>query len=231
MRDSNAPSILSRVLEWTLASVIVLSWSQSAYGQSLSVTGGLGLEYFNSPSISRYLIYEIGGVFPGTYTSAVQFVVGGDYRIASNWEVGLEYGYITRSVAGSNNINISYSYSLPSVVVLRVFRGDGFYIRYGAGIGYHFGSLGVTSPYSTAATNYSAKGIGFNAEAAFDTELDQNFYARITAEARGEFVGNLKTGKGDALTYTAYNGTADQSEPVNMNFAGVGLTFGLVYYF
>ncbi len=230
MRDSNSPSLFVRIAEWFLILLILTTWSHAAYGQSFSATAGMGLEYFNSPSISRYLAYQIGGVIPGTYTTAVQFVVGADYQILHDWEVGLEYGYITRSVSGSNNININYSYSLPSLIVRRTTEGDGYYFRYGVGIGYHFGTFGTTSAYSTNVTNYYADGLGFKIDAAFDTKLDKNFYARIAVDGRGEFVGTLKSGNGDALTYSTYDGNNYQSHPVNMNFSGVGITFGLVYY-
>lgn len=231
MRDSNAPSIASRVAEWGLTVFILMTWSHNAYGQSFSATAGMGLQYFNSPSIARYLNYEIGGVMPGTYTTAIQFMAGADYRFTGDWEIGVEYAYITRSVSGSNNINIDYSYSLPTLIVRRITEGDGFYFRYGAGIGYHFGSLGTTSAYSSSVTNYSARGLGFKVDGTFDTKLDQNFYARITVEGRGELVGTLKGSNGNALTYTTYNGSENQDNPVNMNFSGVGITFGLVYYF
>lgn len=198
-----------------LASVIIALVAETASAQDFSVTAGLGLEYYDAPSLSQFLAKRTGGVTPGTYTTSIQLEAGGEYFILNDWAIGIEYSYLTNQNTG-NDYQISYSYSLPSVTIRKVLAGDNYYLRFGGGIGYHFFSLSQLDPYGST-TDYSSKGLGLKFDAAIDTKLGENFYARIDAEARAEFTGNFKS-IDDGATYST-------------NLSGVGVTFGLVYYF
>lgn len=205
----------------------------NARAQQFSAYGGLGVEYYKADGLSNYLNYAApGSMNPGSYTSAIRFLLGGEYDITKDWAVGVEYGYITKSVTGSNSSysqQVSFSYSLPSLTIRRLIRGKGYSFRFGGAFGYHFGSLSVSSPYSNQTEDYSAKGFGMQLDGSLDTELDPKLYARVAVSARAEFVGNLKAADGSELTYLDYN--SNNTLPVNMHLFGVGLLFGLVYYF
>jgi len=196
--------------------------AQPARAQDLSVTAGLGLEYYSAPSLSQYFAVTTGGTTPGTFVTSVQLEAGADWFITDNWTIGIEYAYLTNQSTG-NSIQISYSYSLPTLMLRKVIAGDNYYLRVGGGLGYHFSSLSQTIPYGT--TDYSSSGLGLKVDAALDTKLGENFYARVTVDGRTEYTGILKSGEGTALTNTT------NSSEVNSNLSGVGLTFGLVYYF
>ena len=213
--------------------LLVIFSFHNANAQGFSANAGIGLEYFNSPSLSQYLNYASpGSTTPGAYMSAVQFVVGGEYPITSNWSLGLEYGYITKSVSNNSSPGsqqIDFSYSLPSLTLRKLIAGEGYYLKFGGGIGYHFATLTRSDPFSGQSLEYSAHGLGLKIDALLDTKLGDRLYARVNAEARAEFTGDLKSSNGSQLTYIDYNTT--ESRPVDMYLSGVGIAFGLVYYF
>lgn len=235
MKKRDGESTLRRVvvMNLRLLPMIVVIVFENANAQGFSTNAGIGLEYFTTPSLSQYLNYAApGSITPGTYTTGVQFVLGGEYPILSNWLMGLEYGYIIKTVSGNNSIGsqqIDFSYSLPSITLRRVIAGYGYYLKFGGGVGYHFESLSASSPYSNLSANYSTHGLGLKVDASLDTKLGDNLYARVDAEAHAEFTGHLKTSNGTELTYIDYN--SGQPRPVDMYLSGVGIIFGLVYYF
>lgn len=216
-----------------LFSTVLFLSAGDASAQQFSAYGGLGVEYYKADGLSNYLDYAApGSIVPGSFSSAIRFMIGGDYALAKNWAVGIEYGYITKSVSGNNFVSsqqVSFSYSLPSLTIKRIIRGNGFVLRLGGAFGYHFGALSMSSPYSNSTVDYSAAGFGLRLDGAFDTKLDERLYARVGAEARAEFVGDLKAADGTKLTYLDYSSLNQM--PVNMHLFGVGISFGLVYYF
>ncbi len=226
-RNAASRSRFLTIKKFSLFFIFTLLLTHTSDAQNFSVNAGLGLEYFQIPTLSQYMNYGIGAsITPGTFTTAAQFVFDGEYFLSNNWALGIEYGYIIGNSSGSYG-QASYSYSLPSVTLTRVIAGDGYYFSYGGAIGYHFASLGQTIlAYSNQSQNFSAQGIGVKIDAGFDTKLGENFYARVSADARGEFIGNFKSQTGTQL-YT----DASNSRPVNGYLSGVGVVFQLVYYF
>ncbi len=201
--------------------IIALS-AQYALAQTIDVTGGLGLEYYAAPSLSNYIAGTVGGVTPGTFTTSVQLEAALELLVIPDWSVGIEYAYLTNQFSG-NGWQINYSYSLPSLTLRRILVGDNYYLRLGGAIGYHSSALSQNPNGLTA--NYSANGIGLKFDAAIDTKLGENFYARIDADVRTEFTGFYKDKSGHALIN--YN----DSTEVSSRLSGIGVTFGLVYYF
>lgn len=204
-----------------LSSIILALLARPASAQDFAATAGLGLEYYNAPSLSQYILNRAGGVTPGTYMTAVQLGAGIEYFVLEDWTLGIEYGYITNQSNG-NGYQISYSYSMPTIMLRRALAGDNYYIRFGGGIGYHSFTMSQTDPYG-GKTDYSTKGVGLKFDVAFDTKLSEDFYVRVEGDARAEYTGNFKAKDLD---------TTEQNEPTyNSDLSGVGVTFGLVYYF
>lgn len=232
-RDSSSTNHCSRLRAVVFISAALVFFAGNAQAQKFSAYGGLGVEYYKADGLSNYLSYAApGSMYPGSYTSAIRFMLGGEYDITNDWAIGIEYGYITKSVTGSNtgySQQVSFSYSLPSLTIRRLIMGSGYSLRFGGAFGYHFGSLSTSSPYSSQSVDYSAKGFGVQLDGSLDTELDPKLYARVGVSARAEFVGDLKAADGGDLTYI--DPSSGNSVPVNMHMFGVGLSFGLVYYF
>lgn len=223
-----------RVVKETVVILVVpLFLIGSGKAQSISATAALGLEYFNAPSLNKYLTFAAPGAMPNAaFQSAIQFVGGAEYFISRDWAIGLEYAYMTKTVSSSGALGaqqIDFSYYLPSITLRRVIMGEGYYVQFGGGLGYHFGGVSASTPYSDQTADYSCHGVGLKLDALLDTKLGERLYARVDAEARTEFMGVLKSANGSDLTYVDYN--TGQSRSVDMSFGGVGITFGLVYYF
>jgi len=200
-----------------LASIIFASLIRPASAQNLAVAAGLGLEYYNAPSLAQYLAKRTGNSTPGSFVTAFQLKTDAEYFILSDWTLGVEYAYLINQSNGKS-FQISYSYSLPTLTVRRVLPGENYYLRFGGGIGYHFFSMSQIDPYG-GTTDYSSKGIGLKFDVAIDTKLSEDFYARVEGDARVEYAGKFNAKDAEApATYNSY-------------LSGVGITFGLVYYF
>ena len=213
--------------------MVFVSLGTATAQQRFSAYGGMGVVYYRADGLSNYLNYAApGSIVPNSFTSAIRFFIGGDYAVTHNWAIGIDYGYITKSVSGSNSIGsqqINMSYSLPSLAIRRIFMEKGYSIRLGGEFGYHFGSVSTSSPYSSQTQDYSAAGAGVKLNGSVDTQLDKRLYVRIAVEGDAEFIGDLKAKDGTKLAYLDYNSNA--FVPVNMDLLGVGVSFGLVYYF
>lgn len=213
--------------------IVMVSVGTTQAQQRFSGYGGMGVIYYKADGLSNYLNYVApGSVLPKSFTSAIRFFFGGEYAVSKDWAIGIDYGYITKSVSGGNSIGsqqVNMAYSLPSLAIRRIFRAEGYSIRLGGEFGYHFGSVSASSPYSSQTQDYSASGFGVKLNGSVDTQLDKRLYARIGVEGDAEFIGDLKARDGSKLTYLDYN--SGKLIPVNMDLLGVGLSFGLVYYF
>ncbi|HUI31908.1 MAG TPA: hypothetical protein VLX91_16990 [Candidatus Acidoferrales bacterium] len=204
--------------------IFVAASSPPTEAQDFSGAASVGIEYYDAPSLSQYFSATTGNQTPGTYTTSVQLEAAVEYFVATDWALGIEYAYLTNQSNG-NGLQIGYSYSLPTITVRRVVTGDNYYLRFGGGIGYHFSSLGQDVLAYGSTTNYSSSGLGLKFDAALDSKLGENLYARVDADARAEFTGILKTKDGTPLRI------AVTSAEVNSDFSGVGIALGLVYYF
>ena len=93
---------------------------QGASAQQFSAYGGLGVEYYKADGLSNYINYAApGSLLPGSYTSAINFLVGGDAAVLKLWTIGIEYDYMIKTVNGSSSVgsqkvDISYSRRIPT---------------------------------------------------------------------------------------------------------------------
>jgi len=212
---------------WLAAATVVPFTTVLA--QNIAVNAGLGLEYFQTPSLFQYLsgYAAPGSVTPGTFTTTVQFVVGGKYFFLDDWALGVEYGYIVKDYSGVYG-PVDCSYSMPSLTLTRLLPGDGYYWSIGGAIGYHFAYVNQTLGNANQTQNFSAHGLGVKVDAGIETKLGDTFYVRVAADVRGEFIGNFRSQDGTTLEINP--GTSTE-RTINGYLSGVGLTFQLVYYF
>lgn len=201
--------------------------ASDVYAQDFSLSAGFGLSYYNTPSLVHYLNFlGATNITAGSFTSGAEFFVRADYLIGSGWSVGGEFAYLSQNYTTNYGKQLNYSYTLPSLTIHKLFYGDGFFMKYGGGIGYHFASLNVpVVPDGTI--GYFSKGLGIKADVSVDTKLGTNLYALIGIQVQEEFLGNLTGSSGQQLQYNDNYGI----HPINMFLSGVGIFLGLSYYF
>ena len=196
----------------------------------IAVFGGMGIalvsapdmvEYINATSISSQRVDDFG--------TAINFFGGIEFPIAEGWGVKVEHSYLFKSYnfMGTNGAlyDLLYEVQAPSVMLQRVYTGKGYFIKAGAGGGYHFGSVTQKTSTFGIETHYTASGIGIKGEIVGQTAFDEDFFGYIGGEFGWEFLGKVKDGKGVLLS----NSLRRQDASLNYFFAG--LRFGVVYYF
>ncbi len=103
-----------------------------------------------------------------------------------------------------------------------VVTGEGYFLKFGGGIGYHTGSLELKDAFGNDIT-YSAHGIGLKAQAVGETAFDDHLYGYIGGDMRWEQFGQLDNG---SSTVPPSNGRVP-----SLSMFTVGLKFGLTYLF
>ena len=142
--------------------------------------------------------------------------------------MGVEYGLLIKSYtiddqSGYSRSEFSYQVHMPTVLVHRLLIGEGYRVKLGGGIGYHFANF--TQSFSSLGSEgtLSARGPGIKLDAIGNTKFDETFYGSIGVDVRWDFVGPLKAGSG---------GSAATSSAVplpKMDFFSVGLKFGVTF--
>jgi hypothetical protein len=195
--------------------------------RSAGVSGGMGVSYIDAPNVVDYL-----NRFAGTdervsdFASAVEFFAAPETWLSSDVILRLEYAYLLKSYSlGSSNgvYRFDYSVHMPTVVLNYLLEGDGFYVKVGGGIGYHFGKFSYLFPNSSTEARFTGNGIGVKLELMGNTAFGESLYGLIGGDLRLDFIG--------ALTDSDGKGPVGTVDPVRLRFASAGIKFGLVYYF
>ncbi|MHB1048539.1 MAG: hypothetical protein ACYC09_00525 [Bacteroidota bacterium] len=196
----------------------------------VAVFGGMGIavisasdlvEYVNATSIPSHRVDDFG--------TAISFFGGIEFPVADGWGVKVEHSYLFKSYnfIGTNGAmyDLLAEVHAPSALLQRVFTGKGYFIKVGAGGGYHFGSIVQKTSTFGIETKYTAEGVGMKAEIVGQTAFDENFYGYIGGEFGWEFLGKVKDGAGGQLTNTL------RKQDASLNYFFAGLRFGAMYYF
>ena len=164
------------------------------------------------------------------FASAVDFFGGVEFPVGKGWGMKLEHTYLVKSYNFPGNTggtyDFFYSVQVPSVLVQKVISGDGYFVKFGAGGGYHFGSAEQTISTYGISSDYTAEGIGLKAEMTGQTAFDENFFGYISGHLGWEFLGELK----EAATEQNLSQPTNVSEPVKLNYFFAGIRFGVIYY-
>lgn len=197
---------------------------------TFSIFAGMGINRVAPTDVVKYInSISLYSDQVSTFATAVDFFGGIEFPISDGWGLKIEHSYLFSSynVAGKNNdtYNFFYAVNAPSVIVQKIITGHGYFLKFGGGGGYHFGSAEQKSSLYGADTKYSSRGIGIKADAVGQTAFDENLFAYIGATAGWEFVGDLKDANGNTLYLL---GTTN---PVSLNYFYVGIRFGLSFYF
>lgn len=198
---------------------------------SFGVSAGMGVnivrasgvvEYINSTALFSQRVDDWG--------TAVNFFGGIEIPINGEWNVRLEHSYLFKSYSfiGTNGgtYDLFYSVNAPSILFQHVMSGKGYFVKFGAGGGPHFGSVKQdVSLYGTSST-YSSSGFGLLCELSGQTAFDEHLYGYIGGVITGEFLGTIGTGKS-----TVSSDPSEVPGTVRLNSFYAGLQFGIAYYF
>ncbi|MFA6542669.1 MAG: hypothetical protein WCT99_13800 [Bacteroidota bacterium] len=199
--------------------------------QSLGISAGMGVnvvraagvvDYINSTALFSQRVDDWG--------TAVNFFGGIEIPIGSEWNIKFEHSYLFKSYSfiGTNGgtYDLFYSSHSPSILLQRVVSGKGYFVKFGAGGGPHFGSVKQdVSLYGTSST-YRSSGFGLLCELSGQTAFDDHLYGYIGGVIAGEFLGTIGTGKS-----TVSSDPSEVPGTVRLNSFSAGLQFGISYYF
>lgn len=195
----------------------------------IHLAAGMGIDIHSAPSIVDYInAVAVRGSAKNLdeFATATEFFVTPEVSVADNWSVGLEYAYLLKSYSvddgsGFARWDFSYSTQMPTLLVHYVVPDDAYWLKFGGGIGYYFGTMNQSYAASGSEDRYQAQGLGMKLDATGNTKFDDHFYGYIGADLRWCFAGELKSDQGQIPTY---NGIS-----AKMNFFSLGLKFGVVF--
>ena len=201
------------------------TWSDRKF---YGIGTGLGITLINSTDIVDYLNTSFQQSSKiDDFGVAPEFFAFGTFSISGSWEGKIEYAYLFKSyntpVSGLPDYTFSYYVHMPTMILEYSFVNEGFFFKFGGGMGYHFAKFSRNLNISNS--DYRSSGVGLKLEAEGNTAFDEHLFGTIGLDARTDFMGELKDAGGNKLFISALRRNA------RMNFFSVGMKFGLAYYF
>jgi hypothetical protein len=194
---------------------------------SAAFSAGMGVSYLNAPNVVDYLNkYASQADRVADFTPAVEFFVAPELSLSSTLILRVEYAYLLKSysLSGLGGVySFEYSVHMPTAVLDYLLKGDGFYVKVGGGMGYHFGKFSYLFPNSNSEARFTSSGVGIKLELMGNTAFGESLYGLIGGDLRLDYIGALKDDSG--------NGPSQATGNVKLRFASAGIKFGLVYYF
>jgi hypothetical protein len=165
----------------------------------------------------------------GKWNVAGEFFVAPEFHLSGDISLKIEYAYLLNShsiddpVSG-DRIDFSYGVHMPSVIVqYMVIGAQGYFLKFGGGIGYYFASCEQKFPSFLGSMRSSAHGMGIKLDISGQTPLSDHVYLILGGGVRFSFVGNFRGG--------IFDEPSALPRSVSMNFISIGGTMGFVYYF
>jgi hypothetical protein len=205
------------------------SGEQSSH-RFVDFTAGMGIDLHSANSIANYINLVAQPRLDqklSDFSSAVEFYGVPEVQVSDDWSVGLEYGLLIKSYAmddrgGDSRSEFSYQVHMPTLLVHRLVFGNGYRVKLGGGIGYHFADFTQRFPTVGSEETLTAGGIGFKLEAVGNTKFDETFYGSIGVDLRWDFAGTIKRADGASAPGSSVALPA-------MNFFSAGLKFGVTF--
>ena len=197
----------------------------------LDFTVGLGIGAHSAPSIANYInlvSQPAADQRVDQFSSAVEFYAVPELQVSRQWSAGLEYSMLIKSYSindrsGYSRSDMSYQVHMPSLLVHYLVFGEGFRLKLGGGVGYHFIAFDESFPTNGSGETLRSAGPGFKLDAVGNTKFDEVFYGSIGVDLRWDFLGTLKR-----------SGTASPVSGViadlpRMSFFNAGVKFGVTF--
>jgi hypothetical protein len=199
-------------------------------GRFFDVTVGLGINAHVASAVADY-VNQVALPWPeqkaDIITSAPEVYAVCELQISDDWSVGAEYALLLKSHAvddrsGYARSNFSYQVHMPSVLVHRLLFGEGYRVKAGGGVGYHFCLFQQEfQPYGNEEA-LRTSGLSLKLEAVGNTKFDESFYGSIGFDLRWDFLGRLER----RVTATTSGRTV---ELPSMNFFNAGIKLGITF--
>jgi hypothetical protein len=226
----------------SLALSFLLLWvpAQSTFGQTakedtaerfIDFTIGLGVDAHFASSLANYinLVAQPGpDQKVDIVSSAAEFYAVPELQVSENWSVGLEYSLLLKSYAiddrsGYSQSEVSYQVHMPTLLVHRLVFGEGYRVKVGGGLGYHFASFRQRFQGIGSEETLRAGGVGLKLEAVGNTMFDESFYGSIGLDLRWDFLGTLKRRDG------APEAARSTGDLPSMTLFNAGIKFGIMF--
>ncbi|MCL5030316.1 MAG: hypothetical protein M1480_15000 [Bacteroidetes bacterium] len=193
------------------------------------IRGGMGISFLSMPSLTDYLNLNFAAPNQqlGTFVSAVNFSGEAGYLINDHYEIGIEVAYMINSYNYSYSLGeyrLNYGILMPSILNYYVIKGEGFYFKFGGGVGPRFVSATQQLPGTPSAQTYSSTGFGLILKADGNTLLSGKLYANIGVDLKYDFNGEPKSGN-QYFVNNVYK------QNVNFNALSAGIRLGVSYLF
>ncbi len=195
----------------------------SVHGRFVGISAGLGVSLVDANDVVNYVnSFSIDQTRQDNFATAAEFFAQGEYQVSSSWGVAVEYSYLLKSYNLPNYLGFSptyvaYKIHMPTLIVHYLIIGQGYFFKLGGGLGYHTATFTEEYP-SGLESDYSTSGVGLKVQAVGNTEFDEHLYGFIGVDARKDFMGSFKDAAGPG-------------RDISMDFFGVGVKFGLSYFF
>ncbi len=196
---------------------------------TVSFFGGMGIHIVRAADIVEYVnAIATAAQRVDDYGTAVGFFGGLDIPVGTDWGIALEHQYLFKSYSVPGNLggtyDIYYAMQAPSLVLQRVIKGKGYFLKISGGGGYHFGSASLKVSTFGITTEYTAEGIGFLGDAVAQTAFGDDLYGYIGGTVAWDLLGELKDRNGAALAMPR------TGKGISMQVFHAGIRFGIVHY-
>ncbi len=204
--------------------IAVQAFSQNAGDNKrfIQLTGGLGVCAHADPTLVNY-INQVAVPTPdqrlSQFSSASEFFLAPEVQVSEDWSIELEYSYFLKSynALGAYQWDFSYNAHLPTLIVHYLSPGDGYWLKFGGGVGYAFAGFTERLAFTGQQSDYSTAGPTVKVEAIGNTEFDEHFWGSIGIDLRWVFGGLL----GAAAVPTVASPRLD--------FFAAGIKFGVMF--
>lgn len=196
---------------------------------TVSFFGGMGIHIVRAADIVEYVnAIATTAQRVDDYGTAVGFFGGLDIPVGTDWGIALEHQYLFKSYSVPGNLggtyDIYYAVQAPSILIQRVMKGKGYFLKISGGGGYHFGTMSQKVSTFGVTTEYSSEGIGFLGDAVAQTAFGDDLYGYIGGTVAWDLLGELKDRNGVALAMPR------SGKAVSLQVFHAGIRFGIVHY-
>jgi hypothetical protein len=204
---------------------------KNAESRFFDFTAGLGIDIHSAPSIANYINLVAQPAVDqkaDQFSTAVEFYAVPELQVSSEWSVALEYSLLVKSYSindrsGFSQTNMSYQVHMPSLLMHYLVFGEGYRLKFGGGLGYHFVAFDQSFLANGSAETLRTAGLGFKLDAVGNTKFDETFYGSIGFDLRWDYLGTLKrSGETSPVARSI-------TDLPRMSFFNAGVKFGVTF--